>query len=128
MEVDPIPDELKALKKREKVLISKRILFKKIAIIHGKGKFCKIKGRICVISTQAGNICNILPRAVVSNGLAVVKLKRDLKYRGHVFFEPVSSHIGYQALTYLKSYLKFNKDEFIAKGLSSESFLFPEHV
>ena len=42
MEVDPIPNKLNDLKKLEKVLISKRILFKKIAILHGKGEFAKI--------------------------------------------------------------------------------------
>ena len=36
MAVDLITNELKDFKKLEKVLISKRILFKKIAIIHGK--------------------------------------------------------------------------------------------
>ena len=85
--------------------------------MHGKGEFCKIKVSICKIPTEAANICNILPRPAVSNGLIAVKLKRDLKYRGHVYFEPVRSHIVYQALTYLKSYNKFYDDISIAKGL-----------
>ena len=33
----------------KKALISKRILFKKIAIMHGEGEFSKIKGSICNI-------------------------------------------------------------------------------
>ena len=37
MAVDPIPNELKNIKKLEKVFTSKRILFTKIAIMHGKG-------------------------------------------------------------------------------------------
>ena len=49
-----------------------------------------------------------------------MKLKRDLKYRGYVYFEPVRPHIVYQVLTYLKSYNKFYEDISIAKGLSSE--------
>ena len=61
----------KDLKKLEKVLISKRILFKKIAIMHGKGEIFKIKGSICNIPIEAANICNILPRLAVSNGLIV---------------------------------------------------------
>ena len=48
MSLDPIPDKLKDLKKIEKKLISKRIIFKKIAM-HGKGEFAKIKGSICNI-------------------------------------------------------------------------------
>ena len=84
--LDPISDELKYLKKLEKDLISKRIIFKKIAIMHGKGEFAKIKGSICNIPIETANICNILPRPADSNGLIVVKLKQDLKYRVHVYF------------------------------------------
>ena len=46
MILDPILDELKDLKKLEKILISKRMIFKKIAIINGKGEFAKIKRNI----------------------------------------------------------------------------------
>ena len=78
MSLDPIPDELKDLKKSEKILISKRIIFKKIAIMHGKWEFAKIKGSTCNIPIEAANICNILPSLADSNGLIVVKLKQDL--------------------------------------------------
>ena len=73
-------------------------MFKKIAKMHGKGEFSNIKGRICNIPIEPANICNILPRAVVSNGLVNVKLKQDLKYSGHVYSESVRPHIIYQAL------------------------------
>ena len=50
MTLDPIPDELKSLKKKiEKVLISKKILPKKTVIMHGNIQFSKIKGSICNI-------------------------------------------------------------------------------
>ena len=71
-----------------KVLIFKRIL-------DGKGGFLKIKGTICNILRETENICNILPRIVVSNGLIVFKLKRDVKCRSNVYFEPVRPHIVY---------------------------------
>ena len=74
MALDPTPDELNDFKKLEKVLISKRISFKKIGIMHGKGEFLKIKGSISNIPIEAANICNILPRLAVSSGLNVVKL------------------------------------------------------
>ena len=54
--------------------------------MHGKGEFSKIKESICNIPVEVANVCNFLPRTSVSNGLIVVKLKRDLKYRGHVYF------------------------------------------
>ena len=85
--------------------------------MHGKGDFSKIKGSICNIPIEAANIYNILPRPAVSNGLIVVKLKRDLKYRGHVYLEPVHPHIVYQTVNYLKSYNKFYEGVSIAKGL-----------
>ena len=120
MVLDPITDKLKDFKKLEKVLISIRIFFKKIAIMHEKGEFSKIKGSICNIPIEAANICNILPRPAVSNGLIVVKLKRDLKYRGHVCFERVCPHIVYQEVNHLKSYNKFYEGISIAKDLSSK--------
>ena len=88
--------------------------------MHGKGEFFKIKGSICNIPIETANICNILPRPAVSNGLIVVKLKRDLKNWGHVYFEPVRPHVVYQALTYLKFCNTFYGDISIVKGLLSE--------
>ena len=102
MDLDSIPDELKSIKKSEKIVIFNVPLFKKIEIMHGTGELSKIKGSICNIPIKAANICNILPRLAVFNGLVVVKLKRDLKYRGHVYFGPVPPHIIYQALAYFK--------------------------
>ena len=91
--------------------------------MHGKGAFSKIKGSIYNILIEVANVCNILPKPSVSNGLIVVKLKRDLKYRGHVYFEPIRPHVIYQALIYLKSHNKFYEDISIAKSLSSEDLL-----
>ena len=57
MAVDPVTNELKDLKiKIQKVLISKRILFKKIAIRHGKGEFAKIKRSICNVPIETANV------------------------------------------------------------------------
>ena len=61
-----------------------------------------MKEIICNIAIEFANICNALPRQVISNGLIFVKFKQDVKYRVHVYFEPVGLHILYQALSYLK--------------------------
>ena len=55
----------------------------------GKGEFAKIKGSICNIPIETANISNILSRPIDSNRLMLVKLKRDLKYSGYVYFKPV---------------------------------------
>ena len=48
MSVDPIQDKLKDFKKSGKILISKGIIFKKMAITHGKGEISKIKSIIVI--------------------------------------------------------------------------------
>ena len=126
--LDTTPHELKDLKILVKILISKRILFKKIAIMNRKGEVLKNKGRICKISIDSANICNVLPRSAVFSGLTF-ELKRDLKYRANVYFKPVLPHIMYQALAYFKSHSKFYEDISIAKGLSrKEMFRFCDTV
>ena len=58
----------------------KRMLFRKVAIMHGKGEFAKIKGNICNIPIETDNVCNELPRPVNNNKLVIVKLKYHLRY------------------------------------------------
>ena len=95
MSLDPIPDELKDLRKLEKMFIFKRIIFKKIAIMLGKVEFGKIKGSICNIPIESANISNILPGPANSNWLIMVKSKWDFHYRGYAYFEPGSSNVIY---------------------------------
>ena len=97
------------LRKIEKVLISKEMLFKKITIMRENGESLKIKVSICNIPIEAANICNIIPRPKISNGLIVVKLKRGLKYRVHVYFEPVRPHIVFQDLLIRNLIIDFMK-------------------
>ena len=99
LEVFMVPEVLSNLNRLERVLISRRILFKKV--IAPKGKFLKLKGSICNVPIDTADIVNVLPRGPDSNGLVVVKLKRKPCYRGHVYFESVRPELIYQALTYL---------------------------
>ena len=71
----------------------------------------------------SADICNVLPRPEDSNGLSVVKLKRNLKYKGYVYFELVCPFTMYQTLDYLTSYNKFYEDNSISTGLSSKEML-----
>ena len=80
------------------------MIFKEIAIMHGKGEFALIKCSICNIQIEGANNCNNLQRsAVQTNGLIAEKLKRDLKYRGYVYFELIRPIVTYKALNCLKS-------------------------
>ena len=88
--------------------------------MYGKEAFAKIKRSICNIPIKTSNICNILPRPAESIRSIVVKLKRDLMYRGYVCFEPVRPNVIYQALNYLKTHNKFYEDISISEGLSGK--------
>ena len=117
------PKQLQNLRKLEKVLISKRILSKKVAILRGKGDFAKIMGDICNIPLETDTVYNVLPKPINNNGLVLAKLKRHLRYWGYVYFEPVCPSAIYEALNYLKRKNKFYKDISISYGLNSQEIL-----
>ena len=89
LKVSEIPHELSILNKLEIALISKRLLFKKIAIMS-KGQMPKMKGAICNAPVSVNDISLTLPRNLNSSGIILVKLKKKLEFNGHVYFEPVS--------------------------------------
>ena len=64
-----------------------------------------------------------MQRFVDSNGLIVLQLKQNLKYRGHVYFEPVRLNVIYQTLSYLKTHKKFYKDISISESLTSKEMI-----
>ena len=74
LEVFMVPEVLSNPNRLERVLISRRILFKKVTIMP-KGKFPKLKGSICNVPIDPADIVNVFPRGADSNGLVVVKLK-----------------------------------------------------
>ena len=123
LEVEAAPKVLQDLRRLEKVLISRRILFKKVAIIHGKGELSKIKGNICNVPTETESVSNVLPRPINNNGLIIVKLKLHLRYRGHVYFQPVRPESIYATLNYLKNNNKFYEDISVSYDLSSNEIL-----
>ena len=79
LEISFLPPNMSDINRLEKVLIAKRILFKKVVIMP-KGNFPKIKGAICNVPMETEDVCNVLPRPACSNGLLLLKLKRKLVY------------------------------------------------
>ena len=67
-----------------------------------KGQSPKLKVALCNIPIDVVDVCNILPRQADSNGIIIVKIKRKLQYRGHVYFESVKSNFILRFLQYLK--------------------------
>ena len=100
--VDKIPEELSTLEKLEQILIAQRIVFQKIVIMP-KGQQRKIKGAICNVPVECEETCRILPRPSSSSGIILLKLKRKLEFRGHVYFQAVRPQLLLNALNWLKN-------------------------
>ena len=66
LEVHNLPPKFERIRKLEKVLIAKRILFKKVAIIPCE-QMEKITGAICNIPVDNIDATNLLPRTAESN-------------------------------------------------------------
>ena len=89
-------------------MISKK--FKKKEKKKCKCKFAKVKEIICNIPIDTEYACNILTRPIDSNGLIILKQKRDLEYCAHVYFEKAQTASVYTALRYLKTENKFYEE------------------
>ena len=98
--VDDLPPEL-SLEKLEQILIAQRIVFEKI-IVMPKGQQRKIKGAICNVPVACDETCKILPRPPERSGIIMLKLKRKLEFRGHVYFQAVRPQVVLNALNWLK--------------------------
>ena len=101
MYVDNIPIELSSLEKLEQILIAQRIVFEKIVIMP-KGQKRKIKGAICNVPVECDNTCKVLPRPPERSGIIMLKLKRKLQFRSHVYFQAVRPEFLLAALNWLK--------------------------
>ena len=102
MFVDDIPTELSTLEKLEQILIAQRIVFEKIVVMP-KGQQRKIKGAIRNVPVECDKTCQTLPRAPESSEIILLKLKRKLQFRGHVYYQAVRPEIVLNALNWLKA-------------------------
>ncbi|KAL9965076.1 hypothetical protein ACROYT_G028808 [Oculina patagonica] len=96
-----VPRELSILEKLEQILVSQRIVFQKI-IVMPKGQQRKIKGAICNVQVTCEETYNVLPRPPDSSGIIMIKLKRKLQFRGHVYFQAVRPQVILHALSWLQ--------------------------
>lgn len=93
------PNELKSVRSLEKVLIARKLLFKKITVLP-KGQSPKMQ--FCNIPVDVLDVCNTMSCAAGSSGLAIAKLKQRLEYAGHVFLESVHPKFMRRLLFYSK--------------------------
>ena len=102
LQVINLPERFSDIRKLEKIIIAKRLLFKRITIMS-KGQAPKMKGSICNVPIKADEICNILPRGMDNNGIVRVALKKKMKFKSNVYFEPVRPNFVREILTFLKN-------------------------
>ena len=86
LEIPTVPDELKSLSSLEVRLLSQRYPFMKILALP-KGKQCGLKGSVVNIPVNEKEVCSTLPRTPQRAGLIPLRLKRRIKYKGHVKFQ-----------------------------------------
>ena len=101
MHVDEIPTKLSSLEKLEQIRIAQRIVFEKIVVMH-KGQQRKIKGAICNVPVECDQTCNQLPHPPDRSCIIILKLKRKLQSRGHVYFQASRPELIQQVLNWLK--------------------------
>ncbi|CAB4007412.1 ATP-dependent DNA helicase PIF1 [Paramuricea clavata] len=82
--VDETPTELAALEKLEQILVAQRIVFEKIVIKDNKEKL---------------KVQYVIPPD--RSGIILLKLKRKLQFRGHVYFQAVRPQFVISALNWL---------------------------
>ena len=87
-----------------------------------KGNLQKLKV-VFVIYSFRQEICPTLLRLADSNGLIVEKLKRDLKFRGYVYFKRLLPNVKYQALSNLKTDNKILREYFNFRIFSSKEII-----
>lgn len=59
--------------------------------------------KICNVPVECDKTCQTLPRPPESSGIILLKLKRKLQFRGHVYYQAVRPEIVLNALNWLKA-------------------------
>ena len=99
--VDDVPPELGTVERLEQILVSQRSIFQKIVVMP-KDQQRKIRGAICNVPVSCEQTCYVLPRPRDSSGIIMLKLKRKLQFRGHVYFQAVRPEVVLHALQWLQ--------------------------
>ena len=100
MSVDEIPAELTLLEKLEQILIAQRIVFEKIVVMP-KRQQKRVSGAICNVLVNCDQTCKVLPQPPERSGIIMLKLKRKLEFKGHVYFQAVHPQLVENALNWL---------------------------
>ena len=101
MYVDEIPTELSSLEKLGQIGIAQQIVFEKTVVMH-KGQQRKIKGAICNVPVECDQTWYQLPHQPDRSCIMILKVKRKLQSRGHVYFQASRPELIQQVLNWLR--------------------------
>lgn len=86
-----------------------------------KGQQRKIKGVIFNVPVECVETCRVLPCSSSSSGIMLLKLKRKLEFRGHVYFQAACLQLLLNALNWLKNNNPWYKNVTIDQGNIDET-------
>ena len=109
LELSPIPPELSELNVLERQLIAKVLPFAKIVALP-KGQQRAVHGAVVCVPSEVNATVNCLPRPSGEAQLLQVKLKRNIKYKGHQYFYTVNMKNVLAGLATLKEMHSEYKD------------------
>ena len=90
--MDETTKELSLLEKIEQILKAQQIVFEKIWV-SPKRQQRKMKGAICNVPIECDQTCSQLPRPPDRSGIIMLKLKRKLQFKGHVYFQAARTEL-----------------------------------
>jgi len=105
LQLDDIPEPLQHLTSLERQLLATRIPFMKLVNLP-RGRQRSLHGPVVNVPAKFDRVCSLLPRIPDTAGLIRIKLKRQLKYKGHFMYQMVRPDVVKKALNWL---LKNNK-------------------
>ena len=104
LNLDNIPTQLQGLTSLERQLLAPHIPFMKLVNLP-RGKQRSLHGPVVNVPVPAkfNKVCSLLPRIPKTAGLIRIKLKRQLKYKGHLMYQMVRPNVIKNALQWLKN-------------------------
>ena len=78
-------------------------------MIMPKGQQKNVAAAICNVPVNCHQTCNVLPQPPERSGIIMLKLKRKLQFRGHLYFQAVCPRVVDNAVNWLKIKLNFGK-------------------
>ena len=109
MAVPPLPEVLSRLNDLEMRLLCTRYPFMKIVSLPTGGQ-AGIQGSVVNVPVDVHETCANLPRSLRTSGIVAIKLKRALKYKGHVMYKYVHPAAVLSALQWLRENNRLYKD------------------